>query len=583
MKNYLLIIFCSILAAGCHSKPPDLAGNEGFDTLNPSLTNLPPIAMITVLPEVAEPDQVMTLDGSGSYDPDGTIKTYFWEQIDGEEVVLSDENAKSVSFTVPNVSTKFVFKLTVADQYGSTASAEVSVQVTAVSQPPPEPELKAIFVSASMGSDSEENSGSHLEPVATINYGITRAVQKGLKDVYVMDGTYNEEVVLQSGINLHGSVTAVNSDGTPIYANSKTSTINAVDADNVDEFLVEGFAINGTMVIENSSNGEIDNNSFTISSVAVNALDSDNISIRGNSVTANAQDDAVISAFLLDDVANSAISDNTVNIQGGSVVDGISLYCKDEVVDTTIEHNTFSLNGAASVATAIDATCYQEGSVFHILRNKAVLSPSSAISEVKAKVLGVRIIALMNPLTVEIVNNAILMDAVITGDYADKTAVVLNKPGAGSEIKIIHNTLLVTGGKYAKLYAISSDANNAPLSIKNNILFVFSKANESAVLLLKSTCSSCTDDYENNLTNSNFAYKAMNFVYYSDSKTSVGAQPPGNFSEKLQPYYFDFEEGELSQNYQTLVKDKGLTHLNITTDINGDLRDALPDIGATEY
>jgi hypothetical protein len=71
---------------------------------------------------------VVTLDASGSSDPDDDITTYQWEQTDGESVTLSDPTAVTTTFTAPDDSGQtLVFCLTVTDATGLSSQDEVQI------------------------------------------------------------------------------------------------------------------------------------------------------------------------------------------------------------------------------------------------------------------------------------------------------------------------------------------------------------------------------------------------------------------------------------------------------------------------
>jgi uncharacterized repeat protein (TIGR01451 family) len=87
-------------------------------------------------PEAAAgPDQtvdrgdLVTLDGSGSGDPDGHPLTIRWTQTDGPGVSLSDGGALSPTFTAPGVAGVLTFTLTVSDAHGLSDADATTVTV----------------------------------------------------------------------------------------------------------------------------------------------------------------------------------------------------------------------------------------------------------------------------------------------------------------------------------------------------------------------------------------------------------------------------------------------------------------------
>lgn len=100
-----------------------------------SPSNLPPIANGGGNKTITLPTSSIILNGSGS-DPDGSISSYAWTQING--VTASISNPSSATTTISGLTSAGTrtFRLTVTDNKGAKASNDVNVIVNAANQAP---------------------------------------------------------------------------------------------------------------------------------------------------------------------------------------------------------------------------------------------------------------------------------------------------------------------------------------------------------------------------------------------------------------------------------------------------------------
>lgn len=127
---------------GFHLTVSDSCNGSATDDVTVHVANIPhaPMAVAQGPATANEGGDNVTLDGSGSSDPDNDALTYNWIQCAGPAVALgyAPGDPSHVMFTTPWVTadTLLKFKLTVSDPYGYTSSAYVSVTVINWHTPP---------------------------------------------------------------------------------------------------------------------------------------------------------------------------------------------------------------------------------------------------------------------------------------------------------------------------------------------------------------------------------------------------------------------------------------------------------------
>jgi hypothetical protein len=110
----------------------------------------------------------VTLDGSGSSDPDGRIVSYKWVQINGPRVRIYNADTAHASFVAPNPGSpgaSLVFSLHVTDTFGLTSRDQTIVNVINAYKPPvanagPDQTVPALSSVVLDGSGSYDPEGS---------------------------------------------------------------------------------------------------------------------------------------------------------------------------------------------------------------------------------------------------------------------------------------------------------------------------------------------------------------------------------------------------------------------------------------
>jgi hypothetical protein len=169
-----------------------------YQLLTRRVGNSPPVAD-------AGPNQVgvapgtITLNGSGSYDPDGGSLTYNWEQISGPSVTISNANAAVATFPA-SANQTYYFRLTVKDTAGLQASATTTVstgagtgvQITSFTANPTNIQAgqtatlswtvagaTSVSISPGIGSVNAQSGSTQVSPQQTTTYTLTASGPNG--------------------------------------------------------------------------------------------------------------------------------------------------------------------------------------------------------------------------------------------------------------------------------------------------------------------------------------------------------------------------------------------------------------------
>jgi hypothetical protein len=143
----------------------DLEGTLFSSSVDYQVVNRQPVAN-PGSDQVVKGESTVTLDGSGSSDPDDDPLTYQWTQVAGPSVTLSDTTAKQPTFTAPDPSDDNVltFRLTVNDGMVDSNPATINIRInrSPVANAGPDQKVKPFETVTLNASDSKDPDGDPL-------------------------------------------------------------------------------------------------------------------------------------------------------------------------------------------------------------------------------------------------------------------------------------------------------------------------------------------------------------------------------------------------------------------------------------
>ena len=202
--------------------------DEGVVSIRVSGINDAPAAEAGPSQTVAE-GVTVTLDGTGSSDPEDGVLTYQWSRTSGPVVTLGEATAAQPTFTAPtglSAATTLEFRLIVTDDQDTASEPDtVTITVTGVNDPP-------VFDSSTYAFDLAENQNGSSTPVAV---GTVSATDPDVSDTPVYAITLGDP---QNKFEIDSASGAIDYTGTgedfetqggaPVYVLSVTATAGGV-------------------------------------------------------------------------------------------------------------------------------------------------------------------------------------------------------------------------------------------------------------------------------------------------------------------------------------------------------------------
>ncbi len=215
----------------------------------------------------------VTLDGSGSTDPENEALTYAWSQTSGSpNVTLSSATAESPTFTAPTQlasNASLVFSLTVTDARGSASSADtVTITVTAGANDAPTADAGSDQTVSEGATVTLDGSGSSDPETEALTYAWSQtsgSPNVTLSSATAESPTFTAPTQLASNASLVFSLTVTDARGSASSADTVTITVTAGanDAPTADAGSDQTVSEGATVTLDGSGSSDPETEALT--------------------------------------------------------------------------------------------------------------------------------------------------------------------------------------------------------------------------------------------------------------------------------------------------------------------------------
>ena len=383
-SSALLIILLTLALSACNS------GGSSSKKSAPTPSNTRPIANAGS-DIVAIEKQLVTLDGSSSYDIDGDILSYEWRQTSGPAVTLSSESDDTPSFIAPEGEKILNYQLVIND--GTDISIADTVIVTIISEtsptpdPDPSPDVNQA-PNASAGNAQTVDQGQ----VVTLD-GTQSSDPENDNLTYLWTQTAGTPTTLNFNTIATPSFTSIESTDNLVFslvvndgqlnslASLVTITVNETSQNQIPQAHAgENQTANGndTIILDGSQSEDADGNvlSFLWQQVSGDALTLNNSSTASPQFIApEAGGTFVFSLIVNDGLADSNADDMTVTITAVNPL----LFAnagEDQTVRNNVTVTLNSENSSVPNGAILNYTWKQTGGTSVILSSTSISSPT---------------------------------------------------------------------------------------------------------------------------------------------------------------------------------------------------------------